>query len=146
MLAVNLDGNMPYDICEDDVTLDHIETEMARRGVTQGMIDTTRAALERQMLVDLQAIAAKGGDLDWVDKEQNGATPVSITPPHPSYTTPLLPGNHQFIVISPYHHLHRLSPHSHPRTHSTLAYSHLYTLIFFMCACSLLIDQSFESI
>ena len=32
LLAVNADGNMPYDICEDDVTLDFIEAEMAKRG------------------------------------------------------------------------------------------------------------------
>ena len=33
LLAVNADGNMPYDICEDEVTLDHIETEMAKQGM-----------------------------------------------------------------------------------------------------------------
>jgi len=33
-LAVNADGNMPYDICEDEVTLDYIESEMAKRGQT----------------------------------------------------------------------------------------------------------------
>ncbi|MEE6526696.1 hypothetical protein FKM82_027472, partial [Ascaphus truei] len=32
LLAVNSDGNMPYDLCEDDVTLDHIETAMAEQG------------------------------------------------------------------------------------------------------------------
>jgi len=32
LLAVNADGNMPYDICEDEVTLDYIESEMAKRG------------------------------------------------------------------------------------------------------------------
>ena len=32
LLAVNADGNMPYDICEDDSTLDYIESEMAKRG------------------------------------------------------------------------------------------------------------------
>lgn len=32
LLAVNADGNMPYDICEDDDTLDYIESEMAKRG------------------------------------------------------------------------------------------------------------------
>ena len=32
LLAVNADGNMPYDICEDEVTLDYIETEMAKVG------------------------------------------------------------------------------------------------------------------
>ena len=29
---MNADGNMPYDICEDEVALDYIETEMAKRG------------------------------------------------------------------------------------------------------------------
>lgn len=32
LLAVNADGNMPYDICEDDATLDYIESEMAKKG------------------------------------------------------------------------------------------------------------------
>jgi hypothetical protein len=32
LLAVNADGNMPYDLCEDPKTLDFIETEMARQG------------------------------------------------------------------------------------------------------------------
>lgn len=31
---MNADGNMPYDICEDEVCLDFIETEMAKRGKT----------------------------------------------------------------------------------------------------------------
>ena len=35
LLAVNADGNMPYDLCDDDTTLSYIENEMARRGVTQ---------------------------------------------------------------------------------------------------------------
>lgn len=32
LLAVNADGNMPYDICEDEITLDYIESAMATRG------------------------------------------------------------------------------------------------------------------
>lgn len=32
LLAVNADGNMPYDICEDELTLDFIESEMSKRG------------------------------------------------------------------------------------------------------------------
>ena len=32
LLAVNADGNMPYDLCEDGVTLDYIESEMAKAG------------------------------------------------------------------------------------------------------------------
>ena len=38
LLSVNADGNMPYDLCEDDTTLSYIENEMARRGVTQELI------------------------------------------------------------------------------------------------------------
>ena len=32
LLAVNTDGNMPYDLCEDEGTLDFLETAMANRG------------------------------------------------------------------------------------------------------------------
>ena len=42
LLAVNGDGNMPYDICEDETTLSFIENEMAKQGVTQELIDNTR--------------------------------------------------------------------------------------------------------
>lgn len=76
MLAVNADGNMPYDICEDDACLDYIEGEMAKRGVTQELIDDTRAATEYQMLQDLQELVAQGGDLEYYDEQ--GATPVRI--------------------------------------------------------------------
>jgi protein phosphatase 1 regulatory subunit 16A len=65
---------MPYDICDDEDTLDFIEAEMSRHGVTQELIDETRAATETTMLLDLQEIAAKGGDLEVADK--TGATPV----------------------------------------------------------------------
>ncbi|KAG2458143.1 PP16A phosphatase, partial [Polypterus senegalus] len=33
LLAVNADGNMPYDLCEDEMTLDYIETAMANQVV-----------------------------------------------------------------------------------------------------------------
>lgn len=32
MLAVNADGNMPYDLCEDEATLELIEMVMAEQG------------------------------------------------------------------------------------------------------------------
>jgi len=32
VLAINSDGNMPYDLCEDIPSLDVIETEMTKRG------------------------------------------------------------------------------------------------------------------
>ncbi|XP_033215165.1 protein phosphatase 1 regulatory subunit 16A isoform X3 [Belonocnema kinseyi] len=76
LLAVNADGNMPYDICEDEKTLDCIEGEMARRGVTQELIDDTRASTEVQMLRDLQKIGTVGGDLEF--KDHQGATPLHI--------------------------------------------------------------------
>lgn len=56
MLAVNADGNMPYDICEDESTLHYIESEMARQGVTQELIDQTRASTERLMLSELKVL------------------------------------------------------------------------------------------
>lgn len=74
LLAVNVDGNMPYDLCDDEETLDCIEAEMSRRGVTQELIDETRAFTENQMLRDLHEIAERGGDIEVPDR--HGATPV----------------------------------------------------------------------
>jgi len=76
LLAVNADGNMAYDICEDEPSLELIEGEMARRGVTQALIDDTRAATETAMLKDLMTIAATGGDLETRDLQN--ATPLHI--------------------------------------------------------------------
>jgi len=76
LLAVNGDGNMPYDICEDETTLSFIENEMAKKGVTQELIDATRAQTEQVMLEDLKQLAADGGDLEY--RDQHGATPLHI--------------------------------------------------------------------
>ncbi|XP_059608857.1 protein phosphatase 1 regulatory subunit 16A isoform X2 [Phlebotomus argentipes] len=76
LLAVNADGNMPYDLCDDEETLDCIEAEMSRRGVTQELIDETRAGTEMVMLSDLEEMAMMGGDLEWPDNQ--GATPLHI--------------------------------------------------------------------
>lgn len=76
LLAVNADGNMPYDICDDDSTLDFIENEMAKKGITQEMIDHKRAATEIQMLRDLRDLVAKGESIDFLDV--NGASPLHI--------------------------------------------------------------------
>ena len=65
LLAVNGDGNMPYDICEDETTLSFIENEMAKRGVTQELIDSTRAETENLMLADLVNLSEKGEDLEF---------------------------------------------------------------------------------
>lgn len=79
LLAVNADGNMPYDICEDEQALDYIESEMAKNGVTQHLIDETRASTEKKMLADMRALAQRGEDLEQHDTQ--GATPVNT----PSY-------------------------------------------------------------
>ncbi|XP_073810917.1 protein phosphatase 1 regulatory inhibitor subunit 16B isoform X2 [Danio rerio] len=76
LLAVNSDGNMPYDLCEDDPTLDIIETAMANRGITQEMINETRAAVERSMLGDIQKILQEGADVNHHDSQ--GATLLHI--------------------------------------------------------------------
>ncbi|TRY54033.1 hypothetical protein DNTS_003504 [Danionella cerebrum] len=53
---------MPYDLCEDDPTLDIIESAMASRGITQEMINETRAALERRMMRDVQSLVQEGAE------------------------------------------------------------------------------------
>ncbi|XP_014243427.1 protein phosphatase 1 regulatory subunit 16A isoform X1 [Cimex lectularius] len=73
LLAVNGDGNMPYDICEDELSLEEIEGAMAARGVTQAIIDETRAARETTMLQDLAT-----GVLGLEDADEQGATPLHI--------------------------------------------------------------------
>lgn len=76
LLAVNADGNMPYDICEDEVTLDYIETEMAKVGITQEEIDEKRLIPERNMLDDVTRLARSGGPLD--ERGSDGATLLHI--------------------------------------------------------------------
>lgn len=66
---------MPYDICEDEQALDYIESEMAKNGVTQQLIDETRANTEKVMLADIRAMAQRGESLEQYDAQ--GATPVS---------------------------------------------------------------------
>ena len=55
-MAVNTDGNMPYDICDDEICLEYIESEMAAKGVTQQTIDLKRSETEMKMLEDLKQI------------------------------------------------------------------------------------------
>ncbi|KAG6926947.1 protein phosphatase 1 regulatory subunit 16A, partial [Chelydra serpentina] len=64
LLAVNTDGNMPYDLCEDDVTLDYIETAMADQGITQEKIEAARAATEHSMVEDIRKLLRAGADLN----------------------------------------------------------------------------------
>ncbi|XP_075703399.1 protein phosphatase 1 regulatory subunit 16A [Rhinoderma darwinii] len=67
LLAVNSDGNMPYDLCEDDVTLDHIETAMAEQGITQEKIEEARAATEMRMVSDIRQLRESGSEVNCQD-------------------------------------------------------------------------------
>jgi protein phosphatase 1 regulatory subunit 16A len=78
LLAVNTDGNMPYDICDDEVCLEYIESEMATRGVTQQTIDFKRAEVEFKMLEDVKYMTVMGQDLNKRFDEQHGATLMHI--------------------------------------------------------------------
>ncbi|KAM9024769.1 LOW QUALITY PROTEIN: protein phosphatase 1 regulatory subunit 16A [Ara ararauna] len=64
LLALNSDGNMPYDLCEDEATLDCLESAMAAQGITQEEIEEARAAPERGMLEEIRRLLDAGGDLD----------------------------------------------------------------------------------
>ncbi len=68
-MAVNAEGNMPYDICDEESTLDFIESEMAKRGVTQELIEEIRALPETKMLEDMQRVQEEGGDLEYRDPD-----------------------------------------------------------------------------
>ncbi|XP_068604175.1 protein phosphatase 1 regulatory subunit 16A [Brachionichthys hirsutus] len=76
LLAVNADGNMPYDLCEDEATLELLETVMAEQGITQDRIDECRGARETAMLAEIRALIQSGADLNAQDN--NGATLLHI--------------------------------------------------------------------
>lgn len=76
LLAVNGDGSMPFDICEDETTLDHVESEMVKRNITQEIIDYTRASTEMKMMKDLQTYIADGADVN--TKEADGISQLHI--------------------------------------------------------------------
>ncbi|VDM30781.1 unnamed protein product [Hydatigera taeniaeformis] len=76
LLALNVDGNMPYDLCDDEDTLILVETEMAKRHVTQKQIDEIRLLPEKEMLNDLKRRYAAGDDFQALDSQ--GAAPIHI--------------------------------------------------------------------
>lgn len=77
LLAVNGDGNMPFDLCEDEQTLDYLESQMIARDITQDMIDLARATKEMQMIGDLENKLSNGIDINTIVNE-NGVTPIHV--------------------------------------------------------------------
>ncbi|XP_077364850.1 protein phosphatase 1 regulatory subunit 16A [Festucalex cinctus] len=76
LMAVNADGNMPYDLCEDEATLELLEMIMAEQGITQARIDECRGAKEAAMLADIRALVHDGADLN--SQDDNGTTLLHI--------------------------------------------------------------------
>ncbi|XP_072918141.1 protein phosphatase 1 regulatory inhibitor subunit 16B-like [Hemitrygon akajei] len=76
LLALNADGNMPYDLCDDDQTLELIETAMVNQGITQEKIDQIRTAVEQQMIADVREAIQESVNLDARDAQ--GATLLHV--------------------------------------------------------------------
>ncbi|XP_062897215.1 protein phosphatase 1 regulatory inhibitor subunit 16B-like [Mobula hypostoma] len=76
LMALNADGNMPYDLCDDDQTLELIETAMVSQGITQEKIDRIRTAMEQQMLADVREAIQESFDLNTRDAQ--GATLLHV--------------------------------------------------------------------
>ncbi|XP_016161010.1 PREDICTED: protein phosphatase 1 regulatory subunit 16A [Ficedula albicollis] len=80
LLALNSDGNMPYDLCEDEATLDCLESAMAGQGITQDQIEAARAAPERCMIQEIRDRIRDGTDLDLPGA--HGATLLHVAAAH----------------------------------------------------------------
>ncbi|CAH8872601.1 unnamed protein product [Trichobilharzia szidati] len=76
LLAMNVDGNMPYECCMPGQTLNLIEMEMDKRGITQEEIDDWHRVPECEMLTDMEALYKAGADLDMLDPQ--GASMLHI--------------------------------------------------------------------
>ncbi|MGH0174436.1 UNVERIFIED_CONTAM: hypothetical protein FKN15_072055 [Acipenser sinensis] len=106
LLAVNSDGNMPYDLCEDDPTLDIIEMAMANRGITQEMINEMRVAVEKRMISDIQELLQSRQGLSKTDEQ--GATLLHIAAANercvlissPSFQLHIAAANERCVLIS----------------------------------------------
>ncbi|XP_061522256.1 protein phosphatase 1 regulatory subunit 16A isoform X2 [Phycodurus eques] len=76
LTAINADGDMPHDLCEDEATLELLEMVMAEQGITQVRIDECRGAKEAAMLADIRALVQNGADLN--SQDDNGTTLLHI--------------------------------------------------------------------
>lgn len=77
LLAINGDGNMPFDLCEDEKTLDYLESQMVAKGITQEMIDLARVSTEMQMIGEIQRQINNGVEVKSI-MYPNGVTPAHV--------------------------------------------------------------------
>lgn len=64
LIAINGDGDLPYDITEDEVTQHYLENEMTKRGITQEFINQARQASHDKMKDDIEYLIENGGDIN----------------------------------------------------------------------------------
>ncbi|KAG7157419.1 protein phosphatase 1 regulatory subunit 16A-like [Homarus americanus] len=62
--AINGDGDMPHEITEEEVTLQYLENEMLKRGMSQNTIEEIHLGPHKAMLRDINSLLKTGGDLD----------------------------------------------------------------------------------
>lgn len=64
LIAINGDGDLPYDITEDEVTQHYLENEMTKRGITQEFINLARQASHNKMKDDIEYLIENDGDIN----------------------------------------------------------------------------------
>ncbi|OON21233.1 hypothetical protein X801_02875 [Opisthorchis viverrini] len=76
ILAINVDGSIPYDLAEDDETSHYLVSEIHRRGYLPADVEAARSEPEKLMLNDIMRRYKSGDDLTKLDEQ--GAAPVSL--------------------------------------------------------------------
>ncbi|XP_076068883.1 uncharacterized protein LOC143041084 isoform X2 [Oratosquilla oratoria] len=93
LTALNSDGDLPYDITEDEVTLKYLENEMLKQGITDDIIDKKRISEEVQMLQDIETMLQTGQSLDWQGKVGETMLHVAVANAYNSVVQMLLENN-----------------------------------------------------
>lgn len=120
LMAVNCDGMMAYDICDNEATLDFIETEMTKRGITQQLIDETRNLRELNMLRDLKELVGRGFDVNC--RGRNGETFLHIASCNGYLDVA------QFLLLQPTVNINAVDNESWQATHCAVCWNQLGVL------------------
>ncbi|CAL4102278.1 unnamed protein product, partial [Meganyctiphanes norvegica] len=79
LTAVNGDGDMPYDITEDEETLQYLENEMIKRGITQDSIEKARTSFHDSMMQDVKNLIKAKSFLDFPQDQGGTLLHVAIS-------------------------------------------------------------------